>query len=114
LLADIRPLLDFDHFNFFEDFEAMAAGDKKDSIARFEDAAFEVLLLIGVEIDAEFTGFDEQNFLGIGDLAGNGVVDVRRDEFAGGVVHVSELLGELVRGKEVDTRIIEAVEDEQG
>jgi hypothetical protein len=92
----------------------MAAGDQKDSIARFEDATFQVLLLVSVKIDAEFTGFDEQDFLSVGDLARNRIVDVGRDELAGGVVHVGKLLGELIRSKKVDTGLVKPVENNDG
>jgi hypothetical protein len=113
-IAHIGSLLDFDHFNFLKDFKAMAAGDQEDSIARFENAAFQVLLLVSVKIDAEFTGFDEQDFLSVGDLARNGIVDVGRDDFTRRVVHVGKLLGELVWSKKVNTGLVKAMGNDQG
>jgi hypothetical protein len=46
LVTRIRPLLDLDHIQLFQDFEAVAAGYQQDYVARLKDST-PLILLIG-------------------------------------------------------------------
>src|SRR5262249_1853355 len=62
-ITDIRALLDLDHVELFEHFKAMPSRDQQDDIARAKQAAHPVLLLLSIEIDAQFALPNEQRFL---------------------------------------------------
>jgi len=84
----------------------MAAVGEQDHVAGFEDAAFEVGLVVIVEIDPHLAGFDEEHLLGELSLASHGVVNVGGDHVALGAVHVPELLGEISRSKKTNSVVL--------
>ncbi len=102
VLTGVGALLHLDHLSGFKHLKAMAAVGEEDHVTGFEDAAFEVGLVVVVEVDPHTAGFDEQHLLGVLHLARYGVVDVGRDDVALGAVHVAELLGEVAGGEELD------------
>src|SRR5260370_679083 len=80
--AGTSALLDLDHYQLLQDFEAMATGRQQDHIAGTQQSAVQVLLPRVVEIDAQAAALDEQHFLGVVDFARRRIVDVRRDRLA--------------------------------
>ena len=80
----------------------MAAVGEQDHVAGFEDTAFKVGLIVVVEVDPHAARFNEQNLLGVLHLARHRVVDVGRDHIAAGSIHVTQLLGEVAGGEELD------------
>ncbi|MCG3776323.1 MAG: hypothetical protein JW395_3176 [Nitrospira sp.] len=85
----------------------MAALDKQDDVASSQHPALQILLLGSVEIHAQFALLDEERLLGEEDLPRHGVMHVRRNDLARRVVHVGQLLGQLVGGDEMDARLME-------
>lgn len=92
----------------------MAAGGKQDGIARFQDTAFQVVLVGVVEVHPQPALSQEQHFLGVMHLARHWVMDMRFDDLAGGMTHVGKLLREIARGEEMNARFAETVRNDQG
>jgi len=95
-------LLHFDDLAGFEHFKAVAPVGEEDHVAGGDDAAFQIVLVIIVEIDSDLARFDEQDFFGELHLAGHGIVNVGGDDVARWPIHVGQLLGEVVGGEELD------------
>jgi hypothetical protein len=113
LVAGVWALLHLDHLGGFEHLEAMAAVGEQDYVACFEDAAFEIRLVVVVEVNPNAAGLYEQHFLGVLNLARHRAVDVGGDHVTAGAAHVAQLLGEMTGSEKFDSLgIIASAEDE--
>jgi len=59
-------------------------------------------MIFVVEDDSHASRFDKKHPLGELNLTRHKVVDVRGDHITAGAIHVAQLLGEVVRGEELD------------
>jgi len=60
----------------------MAAVGQQHEISLLQDAAFEIVLVIVVEIDPNLARLDEQDFFCVVHLPCHGIVHMRRDDIA--------------------------------
>ena len=51
--------------NLLEHFKSMPAGRKENDVASFQYAAFKILLILAVEVDPQFSTFNEKNLFGV-------------------------------------------------
>jgi len=107
-LTGIRALLDLKHFNFFENLETVPPFDQKDNVAGLQDAAFEIHLASVVEIDAKLPLANEYDLVRVQHFPGNRIVQVRRYDFPGGVMHGAKLHRRIVIGEEMNARLVKA------
>ena len=66
------------------------------------DASFQIGLIVILEDDPHEAGFDEQDFLGVKNLARYRVVHMGRNHVAHRSVHVDQLLEKVAWGEELD------------
>jgi len=102
-IARIRTLFYFDHLEVFQHLEAVPPGGQENNVATLQYVAFQVLAFFAVEIRPHLAFLDEEDLQGVTHLARHGIVDVRLNDFARRVVHVSQLLGKLVRSEKANS-----------
>ena len=92
----------------------MASRGQQDDVATAKHTAVQVGPVTGIEIHAEPAALDDQNLLRIAYVPLHDVVHVGIDHLAPGVVHVGELLGELVGRQEVHPLARKAMAEDDG
>src|SRR6185369_1225948 len=90
-----------------KDFEAVPAACQQQGVPRLKDAALQVVGGIVVKIDTEAASPDEEDFLRVVHGPGKEIVPVWFNHLADRVVHVGDLLGEIIRSYELDTGFVE-------
>src|SRR5690606_6391921 len=91
-----------DDLRWFEHLEAVPAEGQQDHVSRGKFGALQVLPSLRIEVDANASTPDQEDFLRVLHLPANRVVDVWWNDVTGGPVHVAKLLGVGARGEEVD------------
>ena len=92
----------------------MTAGREKDDIARSEFAAFEIGSVISIKIHTQAASAQKQYLTRKMHSAMHQIMDMRFDDVARGVVHITELLGEIAGGKKMDTRLVKTAAQYDG
>ena len=92
-VARIRSLFDLKHFEILKDFEPVASFDKENHVAGPQHAAFQIDLVIIVEINPERPPAQEQRLLGVFHRANDGIVNMGIDDSPRRMLHVGQLLG---------------------
>ena len=69
VFAGIRTLFYFKHFCFFDTFKAVTARNKKNNISCFNYLGLKIFLIVGIEVTAEFSFFDDENFFCVKNFA---------------------------------------------
>src|SRR5262249_510010 len=103
-ILKVWTLFNFDHLDFLEHFEAVAAFDQKDDVAFNQNSAFKIPLVTIVKIDSKLALLEEQHLLGIVYLTRHRIMYMRRNNLAGWVTHVRQLLGVFTRCNEMNSR----------
>jgi hypothetical protein len=106
-LAEVRTLLNFDHFDLLEDLEAVAAGHEKNDVARAENPALEIRLRMIVEIHSQAASRYQQHLLRLVYLPKRRIMIVCRDLFPRWMTHVRKLLRKFVGREEMNARLSE-------
>jgi hypothetical protein len=101
-------LLDFDHFYFLEDLKTMAAGSEQNDIPCLKFAAFEIGSVVSIKIHPQAASAQKQYLTRKMNGAMHRIMDMRLNDVARGVAHITKLLGELAGRKKMDTWLVKA------
>jgi hypothetical protein len=86
----------------------MTAGCEKNDIACSEFAAFEIASVISIKIHTQAASAQKQYLTRKMNGAMDRIMDMRLNDMARGVAHITELLGEIAGRKKMDARLLKA------
>jgi hypothetical protein len=100
--SGIGTLFNLYHFDLLQNLETVPSASQKNNVPGTQLPAFEIVAILIVKIDAKPPPADKKHLLSVMDLPWDGIVDMRFDQFAPGMVHIGQLLRKFGRGEKVD------------